>query len=208
MKKTMLAAVLLCALIVCGSASAELTGIDIGMTYPPNPAGTLTIDTPGSDYTVTAAGKDIWAEADSFYYPYEPVLVSGDFEAIVRVDSLAWLVNPDDVYQWAKAGIMARANLTEDSPNAFAFRSGHNGVRMQARQVQGRHSIIKDLGSGDVFGRVIWVKLARKGNVFAVWYAEDVAGSPGTWLSPTVISVVMPPSVFIGLATTSTWNPR
>src|SRR4030042_1133262 len=151
MEKTILTAVLLCALIVCSSASAELTGMDIGTTWPPNPAGSLTIDTPGSDYTVQAAGRDIWDNADSFYYAYQPVLVTGDFEAIVRIDSLLWLHDPLNAPDWGKACIMARANLTEDSAHAMVCRSGHNGVHLQARQVSGRHSISKDLGSGDVF---------------------------------------------------------
>ena len=203
MKNTMLASVLLCVLLLGGSARAELTGMDIGSTWPPDPPGNLTIDTPDSNYTIDAAGRDIWENADSFHYAYEPVLVTGDFEAIVRVDSLVWFVNPLDVNSWAKAGIMARANLTEDSAQAFACRSGHNGVHLQARQVMGRQSITKNLGIGDVFGSAIWLKLARKGNVFAAWYAQDILGVPGPWQDPTVTYVAMPPSVFLGLATTS-----
>ena len=198
----MLASVLLCALVV-GSAKAELTGMDIGPTWPPNPAGTLSIIAPGSDYVVDAAGRDIWDNADSFHYAYEPVLVTGDFEAIVLVDSLAWSHDPCNVHGWAKAGIMARAELTEDSAHAMVCRTGHNGVHQQARQVKGGQSITKDLGSGDVFGSPIWVKLARKGNFFAAWWSQDVAGLPGTWQNPTVTYVEMPNSVFLGLATTS-----
>jgi len=202
----MLASVLLYTLLISGSASAELTGMDIGPTWPPNPPGNLTIITPGSDYDVDAAGRDIWDVADSFYYAYEPVLVTGDFEAIVRVDSLTWLVDPLNVNGWAKAGIMARANLTDDSAHAFACRSGHYGVCLQARQVEGRFSISKSFPSGDVFGSPIWIKLARKGNVFAAWYAQDISGSPGPWQDPNVVAVAMPDSVFLGLATSSHLN--
>lgn len=206
MKNTMLAAVLICTLVLCGSASSELTGVDIGVTWPPNPPGSLTIDTPGSDYTVDAAGRDIWGNADSFHYAYEPVLVTGDFEAIVQVESITWLHAPLNVNNWAKAGIMARANVTEDSANAMVCRTGHNGIHLQARQVDGRHSITENLGSGDVFGSHIWIKLARKGNVFAAWYAQDILGSPGPWQDPNIVAVVMPASVFLGLATTSKDN--
>ena len=202
----MLASVLLCALVVCGSASAELTGMDVGTTWPPNPIGSLTIDTPGSDYTVQAAGRDIWDIADSFHYAYEPVMVTGDFEAIVRVDSLAWLTDPLNVQVWAKAGIMARANLMEHSAYAMVCRTGHNGVHRMARQIEGRFSITKNLGSGDVFGSVIWIKLARKGNLFAAWWADDNAGAPDTWQNPTVIWIDMPATIYLGLATTSRYN--
>ena len=200
----MLASVLLCALVLSGSAKAELTGTDIGVAWPPNPTGNLTIDVPGSDYTVDAAGKDISSTKDSFFYAYEDVgPVYGDFQTIVLVQSLTWSHDPANVGDWAKAGIMARADLTEGSPHAFAYCSGHNGIRLQARQVAGIHSINKDLGSGDVFGSPIWVKLARKGNLFAAWWAEDDSGSPGVWQNPTVTYVEMPASVHLGLATSS-----
>jgi hypothetical protein len=206
MKNTILASMLLCVVVVSGSASAELTGVDIGTTFPPNPPGSLTIDTPGSDYTVEAAGWDIWENTDSFHYAYEPVLVTGDFEAIVRVDSLLWLHDPFNVNNWAKAGIMVRESLTEDSANAMVCRTGHNGICLQARQIGGINSISKRLGSGDVFGSLIWVKLARRGNVFAVWWAQDIADAPGPWQNPSITWVDMPSSVFLGLATTSHLN--
>ena len=204
MKKTILASVLICGLFVNSLARAELTGMDIGSIWPPDPNGSLTIDTPGSDYTVEAAGRDIWENADSFYYAYEPVLVTGDFEAVVRVDSLLWTHDPSNVHVWAKSGIMARENLTEDSAHAMVCRSGRNGIHLQARQVGGGgYSIGKYLESGDVFGSAIWVKLARKGNVFAAWWANDVLGATGPWQNPTITWANLPHSVFLGLATSS-----
>ncbi|NLH16893.1 MAG: SUMF1/EgtB/PvdO family nonheme iron enzyme, partial [Phycisphaerae bacterium] len=52
----------------------------------------------------------------------------------------------------------------------------------------------------------VWLKLARKGNVFAAWWAPDAAGNPGPWSNPILTVVSMPASVYLGLATTSHAN--
>ncbi len=181
-------------------AWGSITGLDIGTATPPSPAGSTTVVTPGTDFNVTAGGADIWGPADSFHYSYDTAQVSGDFEAIVLVENLAY-VDP-----WSKAGIMCRQRLGEMSVNVCVYRSGTNGVRMQTRLGIGAESVSYNPSSPIGPSDPIWLKLARQGNVFAAWFAPNVGGAPGAWSGPILKVVPMSDPVYLGLATTSHKN--
>ncbi|MBM3884090.1 MAG: DUF1349 domain-containing protein, partial [Verrucomicrobia bacterium] len=51
-------------------------------------------------YTIVGGGNDIWGSSDNFHYAY--IIVTGDFDYIVKVESLS---GPDN---WTKAELMAR----------------------------------------------------------------------------------------------------
>src|SRR5687768_15375379 len=83
---------------------------DIGS---PAISGRVTVS--GSQFTVTAAGSDIWSTSDQFHFVYQQV--TGDVDVIARVDSLA------QTDPWAKAGVMIRSSLTASAAHAFAMAS-------------------------------------------------------------------------------------
>ncbi len=174
---------------------AGITGLDIGTTSPVHPAGSTT-RVGETGYTVQAGGMDIWVTADSFHYSYNTTKVSGNFTVTVRVHSLAYV---DD---WSKAGIMCRSSLAENAAHASILRSGTQGIHLQTRPVTGQVTLGWYLGPSGPSDPV-WLRLARQGDVFAALYAPDAGGRPGTWSSPVLAVVPMPPAVYLGLATTS-----
>ena len=126
-------------------------------------------------------------------------MISGDFEAIVQVEYLTW------PHEWSKAGIMARAALSEDSEHASVILSSENGVRLIARQIVGGYSINKEPGEGVVgsYPTTGWLKLARQDDLFAAWWKEDISDP---WSAPVVIWADLPDNIYLGLATTSHSN--
>ena len=62
-------------------------------------------------FTVTASGNDIWDTADAFRFVYKTA--TGNCTNIARVTSV------QNVDGWSKAGIMIRASLASNAPNAF-----------------------------------------------------------------------------------------
>jgi len=75
-------------------------------TVDATPAGDATFEGSDGDYTVAAAGHDIWKDADEYGAVYEPGL-DGDFVAEVTVES------QEDTHDWAKAGIMAAQDIDD-----------------------------------------------------------------------------------------------
>jgi len=178
------------------AAPTDLTGMDIG---GPSPPGGLTIDITGSDYTITAGGTDIWGSSDQFYYVYDFDPVYGDFTAVVQVSDLSG----EDPDVWAKAGIMCREDFGPDSVNIMVLRSYQMGTTLQGRLTNGGSSFSEHLDNSYATTDIIWLKLDRKGDLFAGSWAEDVSGAPGTWQDPSWGYCPMPASVYLGLATTS-----
>jgi regulation of enolase protein 1 (concanavalin A-like superfamily) len=146
----------------------------------------------GGSYTVVGSGIDIWNNADSFHYVYRSI--SGDCTNIVRVASLQ---NSDP---WAKAGLMIRENLNQDSVNIFEAISSQNGSLFSYRGVTGGASSSSS-GSG---AAPYWAKLVRIGNTFTGYGSSD--GS--NWNQVGSATVAMATNVFVGLAVTAHNNVR
>src|SRR5688572_18241922 len=83
----------------------------------------------GNQFTVTAAGSDIWSTSDQFHFVYQQV--TGDVDVIARVDSLT------ETDPWAKTGVMIRSSLTASAAHAFAMASAANGGGLQYRSANG-----------------------------------------------------------------------
>ena len=58
-----------------------------------------------------AAGPDIWGKHDEFYFAYK--MLAGDFDIQIQVVSLT------PAHKYTKAGIMARANLSDSSQHVY-----------------------------------------------------------------------------------------
>ncbi len=140
-------------------------------------------------FTVIGSGNDIWDTADAFRFLYVPV--SGNFSITARVVSVQ---NTDP---WAKAGVMIRANLNANSPNAFIAVTPGNGVTFQTRSTAGGTS-----GFNNTTGLVApyWVRLVRSGNTFTA--SRSVNGT--SWIQQgSATTIAMGSTVYVGLAVTA-----
>jgi regulation of enolase protein 1 (concanavalin A-like superfamily) len=144
---------------------------------------------------MSAAGHDIWDNADDFRFAYKTL--NGDGSILVKVESL---VNTNN---WAKAGVMIRQSLDADSKFAYFIQSAAQGVSMGWRQMTAG-----TCGSATQANIKApqWVKLIRKGDVFTAQYSADgkswtdLKAADGTVASTTV---AMTNPVYVGLCVTS-----
>ena len=168
-----------------GPLPAGWAGVDIG-----NP-------TPGTSgfasgvFTSTASGSDIWGTADSFRFTHQSM--AGDGQVTARVDAL------DLTDAWAKAGLMMRATLASNSPHAMVAVTGGNGLGFQHRTVAGGSSVHVAGPSGTA---PYWLRLVREGNLFTAF----VSANGSTWSRVGSQTIVMPSTLFVGLAHTSHRN--
>jgi regulation of enolase protein 1 (concanavalin A-like superfamily) len=145
--------------------------------------------------TMSAAGTDIWGNADDFRFAFQSL--TGNGSIVVRVESL---VNTN---AWAKAGVMIRQSLDADSTFAYMIVSYSSGVSFGWRQ-----QTASACGSATQAGVAApqWVKLTRTGDAFTAQYSADgktwldVKNADGTVASTTVN---MTGPVYIGLCVTS-----
>lgn len=163
---------------------------DIGST---NPAGSTTISTDGTTFTLNGAGADIWGTADAFHYARLEGGLDGDGEIVARV------VSVQNTNGWAKAGVMIRETTAAGSVHAMTVMTPSNGVAFQRRTTTN--------GSSDNTNVTAttprWVKLTRTGNTFASFHSAD--GDTWTQIGSNV-TISMNSSVEIGLCVTSHAN--
>lgn len=154
-----------------------------------SPSGAASGD--GGSFTISGSGSDIWGAADAFRYAWQPI--SGDFDAVVRVDSQ---VNTN---AWAKAGLMVRESTAVGSPHVSVFVTPGNGTVMQHRAIAGGSS---SSIAGPLTPAPTWVKLSRRGTVFTSYQSSDGV----TWKLIATRTVALPGSALVGLAVTSHAN--
>jgi len=183
----------MCLCLTAPPALAQWVGEDIGTT-----GGSTTGSIPGP-LTIQADGADIWGNADHFHYYHREC--NGEFTIIARV------VSQDNTHVWAKAGLMARQEITPGSPHVMVVVTPANGVRVQWRNERDSwqcHSSPRLPGSPNSTAGPVWLRLRRVGqNFFAAW-APDTGSGPGTWSSEyAVASPWMPIATHIGLCATT-----
>jgi endo-1,3(4)-beta-glucanase len=168
-----------------GPLPAGWTGQDIGNPTPGTSGFTNGV------FTSSASGSDIWGTADSFRFVHQTL--SGDGQITARVDAL------DVTDAWAKAGLMMRATLASNSPHAMMAVTGSSGTTFQHRVTAGGTSVHV---AGPVAAAPYWVRLVREGNVFTGFASTN--GS--TWTRVGAQTIVMPATLFAGMAHTSHRN--
>ncbi len=149
----------------------------------------------GDKITMSAAGHDIWDNADDFRFACKAL--TGNGSVVVRVESL---VNTN---AWAKAGVMIRQSLDADSKMAYMIVSASSGVSFGWRQ-----QTAGTCGSTSQAGVAApqWVKLTRTSDAFTAQYSADgkawtdLKNADGTVASTTL---TMTGPVYIGLCVTS-----
>ena len=151
-------------------------------------AGSNCYDAATGTHTIEAAGADIWSTSDEFRYVYQSF--SGNGEIVARVSSLLQTDN------WAKAGVMMRETLSNDSKHASMFVTPINGTAFQYRSNTGGNSLHASGGSS---GIPYWVKLERVGNTFNAYKSAD----GNNWSLVGSTSISMSSTIYVGLAVTS-----
>jgi hypothetical protein len=152
------------------------------------------VENPGT-ITMSAAGTDIWGNADNFRYAFKTL--SGDGSVIVKVESV------ENTNVWAKAGVMIRQSLDADSKFVYFVQSFGSGVSMGWRSLTAGTCLSATQAS---IVAPQWVKLIRKGDVFTAQYSADgkawtdLKNTDGTVASTTL---AMNNPVYIGLCVTS-----
>ncbi|MCB1122602.1 MAG: DUF1349 domain-containing protein, partial [Verrucomicrobiae bacterium] len=166
-------------------ASETYVSSDIGKVVV---NGVAVFDPEKESYLVEASGGDIGHTQDAFHYVYHEL--SGDFEGVVKLDSL---VAQED---WAKAGLMIRADLHPQSQYFALFMAKNIGVVYQSRVTLGGES---NWSKTDAIADPVWIKLTRTGNLFQAHYSLN-----GTdWILQDEITMAFPESVLFGMAVTS-----
>ena len=188
-----------------GTAGAQslkkLSSADIG-----NPAlkGETSFVKSGVD--IKAGGEDIWMNSDQFRFVYKPF--NGDFDIVARLESLG------KSHLYAKAGLMAREDLTPGSrhlffmafPNNDKRNNNRSGYEFQYRLVTGKESkaIYPSLTDSVVQASypVIypngWIRLKRTGNKFSAFTGTDGR----KWKLYTEFTMEMPQNLYLGMAVT------
>lgn len=162
------------------------TGLDIGYN---SPAGSNTYD--AGVFTVKAAGSDIWGNSDQFRFIYMPV--TGNGELIARVTSIS------DTNGWAKAGVMVRESLEDNSRHVMTVVTRSSGVAYQ-RRVNTGGSSDHTYNSGSA---PYWVKVVRNGDQIRGYLSTS--GNEGTWnaAGDAIILSNLPETAYFGLCLTS-----
>jgi regulation of enolase protein 1 (concanavalin A-like superfamily) len=150
-------------------------------------AGDVTLT--NGTYTIAGSGADIWGTADAFHYVYRSL--TGDGTIVARVSAVQ-----DGIHVWAKAGVMIRASLAADAPQAMMLASSARGMAFQRRAAPGGVST-NTAGTASAAPR--WVRLQRSGSTFSAYESADGVN----WTLVGTESIGMAPTVLVGLAVTS-----
>ena len=156
-----------------------------------NPGGFA--EDPTGTFTISAAGRDIWDNADEFRFAYKQL--SGDGEMTARVTDVGTGSNA-----WAKAGVMIRETLDPASKHAMTVVTAGNGggAAFQWRPNTGdSSSSVHDLTPA--VSPPHWVRIVRQGDTFTGYLSPDGV----TWNEQGSTTVSMVQNVYIGMCVTS-----
>ena len=152
-----------------------------------------------------AGGKDIWGPSDEFRFAHQKQ--TGDFDVIVRIESLA------APHLYSRAGLMAREDLSPGSRHVFFLVFPDN--RPRHANTSAYEFQYREKKSGDSKGIYppqdagppafpvdfphAWLRLKRVGNEFTGFASTDGI----RWKKYGSYSLDLPATVFLGLAVTS-----
>jgi TolB protein len=144
---------------------------DIGA---PKIAGSAAYNPVSQDYTLTAAGANMWAQKDEFQFVWKRV--TGDFILQTRVELIGKGVDPH-----RKAGLIVRAGQDADAPYADAVVHGDGLTSLQFRRTKGgtTEESRADIKAADVLqlerrGTTFTLSAARFGEPFVTTEVKDL----------------------------------
>jgi alpha-glucosidase len=137
-------------------------------------------------YTINGAGADVWNSSDAFNFLSQSW--SGDGVLIARV------ANMMDTDPWAKAGVMFRETLANNSNYSFAMMTPGEGTAFQLRNPSNVSANTTGVSAP------YWVQLVRSGNSFSAYAAPDGVNWTQTGAATTN---TMATNLYAGLAVCS-----
>jgi len=163
--------------------------------YPPS-VGSF-VEGPTGTFTMTGSGADIWDVGpsggpyhDEFHFAYKSL--SGAGSIVAKVESVS------NTHNWAKAGVMIRETLDDDSRHAMMVVTPAQGVSFQRRPDTGAAS------AGDTTADLTapyWVKIERElGGTFSAYSSANGVSWQKLGLAEPI---QMGTNVYIGLAVTA-----
>jgi hypothetical protein len=158
-------------------------------------AGGTTYSRQVQQFTVSGSGADIWGEADEFHFASTTVTDDSG----LGVEITARVVSIENVHQWTKAGIMARAHRGAASAHvsAFATPTTVKGVAFQRRPWQGALSTHTP---GPAIAPPVWLRIIIGGGAVRAYYKKN-AMDEWSYLGEDRAAVLAPYEA--GLAVTS-----
>ena len=170
-------ALALAAVAPTASAAAEPRGPfeDHGDVGSPRLAGSAAYNGFSQEYTLSAAGVNLWGPRDEFHFVWKRL--TGDFLVQARVELLGKGVEPH-----RKLGVMVRSALDADAPYADAVVHGDGLTSLQFRRAKGAatEEIRSTLTGADVLqlerrGDRVTLRAARFGEPFAASELDALA---------------------------------
>jgi len=165
-------------------------GATLGVWFKGRQLPTSNVTYADGKFTLEVAGSDIAGTHDEFIFAYQS---AESADLIARIDE------QEATNDWAKAGVMLRSGLDDNSAYIFCFVTPRNGVVVEMRGSDGGNQSgvvtqIQDLNAPH------WVRIQRTGTGTVIcWQRED--GKEWQELYRTVLFFDTPP--YIGLAMTS-----
>jgi regulation of enolase protein 1 (concanavalin A-like superfamily) len=158
-----------------------------------------------NEIIITAGGADIWGTHDQFRFGY--LKIKGDFDFSAQVLSVS------SANTYTKAGIMARADLSDSSQHVYfqvfpdnSPRNNNNGgCEFQYRQEKAgkMRAIYPDAKTaGNKFNVTYpntWIRLKRHGDVFESYFSGDNKN----WILYSTYTIKMPEELNVGFAVTA-----
>src|SRR6188768_1805619 len=176
---------LLSLLIWLNSMNAQNTGMFEGNEDVGNPLkkGSATYNTQTQEYTMSCAGKNMWANDDQFRFLWKKI--KGDFmiSATVR-----FIGKGTDLHR--KIGVIARNELTANSPYADACVHGDGLTSLQSRHADTAQTVQIVMASN----RAVNIELQRIGNTFTF-----SAATPGENYKTASKELLLNEEVYAGL---------
>src|ERR1043165_3605405 len=123
-------------MLALGGVTASLVAAPLGQfdgqsdVGSPKLPGSATYDEVAQEYSVSAAGLNMWANRDEFHFLWKRL--KGDFILQARIDFIGKGVDPH-----RKLGWIVRPSLDEDSPYADATVHGDGLTSLQFRRTKG-----------------------------------------------------------------------
>lgn len=147
--------------------------------------------TSGSDpsFTVAGAGADIWGSVDGFRFVYKDAIGDGTITADI--------VSQTNTNSWAKAGVMIRQSLADDSPYIMVGTTPGNGSIVQLRATSGAATTQPSVTSG-IAPR--WVRVKKTGTSYQAYLSSNGT----TWSTfGGAVTLATTGTIYIGVAVTS-----
>lgn len=181
-------------------SAAKLKQVDIG-----NPAIVGKVNITDKGFDIIAGGSDIWGKRDEFHFSFKTLKGNFDFSAQI--------IGLSKANQYTKAGIMARADLSDISqhvyfqifPDNTPRNKNNGGCEFQYRsekagEMKAIYPDPKTAGNQfDVAFPNTWIRLKRSGDVFESYVSNDNK----SWRLYSTFTQKMPTELFVGLAVTS-----